>query len=149
MRSLLVFLALLAGCGGRTQTPPEWQPSERAKLLTIPDEYKNRSNALPVTEANLREGRARYEQYCALCHGLDGKGQTALGRSLYPRAGDLTPPQLRKYTDGQLYWIVSEGVRFSGMPAGRGLHTEEQIWKIVLYLRQLPYGVLPGPAQGR
>jgi len=111
-------------------------PDQRAKLLTIPDEYKSRANPLPANYGNLTEGRARFEQYCALCHGPDGKGTTLLGRSLYPPAADLTSPQVLKYTDGQLYWIISEGIRFSGMPATRAYSTEEQIWRLVLYLRQ-------------
>lgn len=113
-------------------------PDQRAKLLTIPDEYKNRSNPLPANYGNLTEGRARYQQYCALCHGVDGKGTTLLGRSLHPPAADLTSPQIAKYSDGQLYWIISEGIRFSGMPAARDYSTEEQIWRLVLVLRQLP-----------
>ena len=140
MRATLLVFALLAGCrgpGAPGPLPLEQQPSERAKLLTIPDEYKVRANPLPATDANLLEGRARYQEHCSLCHGPDGKGQTALGRNLYPRAGDLTSPKVQKYTDGQLFWILSEGVRFSGMPAGRGLHTEEQMWKMVLYIRRL------------
>ena len=137
----LVTLALLAGCGERNQPrsrPHSGPPDQRAKLLTIPDEYKNRSNPLPATEANLEEGHTRYGEYCAGCHGCDGKADTRLGRNLYPRASDLTSPHVGQHTDGQLYWMISQGIRYSGMPAGRKLHTEEQIWQLVLYLRQLP-----------
>lgn len=142
LRLLILALVLpLAGCRSRPATPGEFpagqSPAERAKLLTIPDEYKARNNPLPATEANVAEGRTRYETHCAVCHAADGKGNTPLGRSLFPRAGDLTSPQTRKYTDGQLYWIISEGIRYSGMPEGRNLHTEDEIWKLVLYLRRL------------
>jgi mono/diheme cytochrome c family protein len=124
-----------AGCAREEVAVPT--PDQRAKLLTIPDEYKSRANPLPANYGNLTEGRARFEQYCALCHGPDGKGTTLLGRSLYPPAADLTLPQVSKYTDGQLYWIISEGIRFSGMPATRAYSTEEQIWRLVLHLRQI------------
>jgi mono/diheme cytochrome c family protein len=127
---------LLAGCGGRTEPAAEQQPDQRAKLLTIPDEYKNKTNPLPASYGNLTEGRTRFEQYCALCHGVDGKGATLLGRTLYPPASDLTAPQMRRYSDGQLYWIAAEGIRFSGMPASRPYSTEEQIWRVVLHIRQ-------------
>lgn len=142
--AMLVALAMLAGCGSGGQPPGE-PPDQRAKLLTIPDEYKILSNPLAATEANLNKGRARYEQYCAACHGPDGKADTALGLNLYPRASDLTSAHVQQHTDGQLYWIVSEGIRYSGMPAGRKLHSEDQIWQIVLYLRQLSGGVPNSP----
>jgi len=132
---VVAFIVGFAGCAREEVAVPT--PDQRAKLLTIPDEYKNRANPLPANYGNLTEGRARFEQYCALCHGPDGKGTTLLGRSLYPPAGDLTLPQVLKYTDGQLYWIISEGIRFSGMPATRAYSTEEQIWRLVLHLRQI------------
>lgn len=138
--AVVAALALLFGCSPPKRPPVELEPDQRAKLLTLPDEYKNRKNPLPALETNLNEGRARYEQYCAACHGRDGKADTPLGRSLYPRASDLTSAHVQQHSDGQLYWIVSEGIRYSGMPAGRRLHTESQIWKIVLYLRQLARG---------
>ena len=95
----------------------------------------------PVTKEwlSIASQRARYEEYC------DGKADTLLGRNFYPPPGDLTAPHARQHTDGQLYWIISEGIRYSGMPAGRKLHTEEQIWQIVLYLRQLPGQVSTSP----
>ena len=135
--SVLVVAVMVgfAGCAREEVAVPT--PDQRAKLLTIPDEYKNRANPLPANYGNLTEGRARYEQYCALCHGLEGKGTTLLGHSLYPPAADLTLPQVSKYTDGQLYWIISEGIRFSGMPATHAYSTEEQIWRLVLDLRQI------------
>lgn len=139
MRATLLAILLMAGWGCRPAPGPpplEQTPPERAKLLTLPDEYKGRANPLPASGANLLEGGQRYLDYCAGCHGGDGRGQTELGRGLYPRASDLASPQVQKYSDGQLFWIVAEGVRFSGMPAGRGMHTEEQMWKIVLYLRR-------------
>lgn len=129
---------MFPGCDRRAEAPAERQPDQRAKLLTIPDEYKSMTNPLPASSANLDEGRTRYEQYCPLCHGPDGKGATLLGRNLHPPASDLTSPQVQSYTDGQLYWIISEGIRFSGMPAGRTYSTEQQIWQVVLHLRRLP-----------
>lgn len=135
--SVLVVAVIVgfAGCAREEVAVPT--PDQRAKLLTIPDEYKNRANLLPANYGNLTEGRARFEQYCALCHGPDGKGTTLLGRSLYPPAADLTSPQVSKYTDGQLYWIISEGIRFSRQYPHRAYSTEEQIWRLVLHLRQI------------
>ncbi len=143
----VVLCCLLASCSGEPGRPVP-PPDQRAKLLTIPDEYKTRTSPLAASEANWNQGRRRYQEHCALCHGGDGKGHTTLGQSLYPRAADLTLPATQKYSDGQLYWIISEGIRYSGMPIGRGLHTEPQIWQMVLYLRALASSRPPAPASG-
>ncbi len=136
---VLVLALLAAGCRRSASEPPplEQSPAERAKLLTLPDEYRSMANPLPASERNVLEGRDRYLQYCAACHGADGRGNTLLGRNLYPPASDITAPRLEKYSDGQLFWIISEGVRFSGMPGGRAMHTEDQMWKLVMWVRQL------------
>lgn len=135
---LLLLVLALAGCTRTVEAPPlEQTPSERAKLLTIPDEYRAKSNVLLATAENVEAGRILFEQHCAMCHGHDGRGNTVLGRNLYPRAGDLTSDKPRRYSDGQLFWIIQEGVRFSGMPAGRTVFTEPQMWQLALYVRRL------------
>ena len=130
----LALLLVLAGC--RASYDPRESPAQRAKLLTIPDEYRSRSNPVAPAPAALEEGRARFEEHCVLCHGSDGRGQTPLGRGMYPRTDDLGSPGVQRYSDGQLYWLISDGVRFSGMPAYRQKLGEDQIWKLVLHVRQ-------------
>jgi mono/diheme cytochrome c family protein len=57
---------------------------------------------------------------------------------MYPRGADLTSPEVQRYSDRELFWIVKNGIRMSGMPAfGKG-ETDEHIWKLVQYLRTLP-----------
>lgn len=137
-RFLAALLALLAlgGCGPSTRPSPS-PPDQRVKLLAIPDEYRGLQNPLPPTATNLERGRQRYAESCVACHAADGSGKTALARALYPRPRDLKSPAVQAQSDGELFWIVAQGIRYSGMPAGHQQHSEEQMWQMVLHLRAL------------
>jgi len=76
---------------------------------------------------------------CAVCHGLDGSAQTQVGLNLYPKAADLRSPATQNSTDGELHYIVENGVRFTGMPALGNAHTQssEDSWKLVLFIRSI------------
>jgi mono/diheme cytochrome c family protein len=99
----------------------------------IPPAPANRS-------ASIEEGDKLYGTECADCHGLDGKSPTDPGRWMYPRAANLISPEPQQYSDRELFWIVKNGLRFSGMPAFGKVETDEHIWNLVHYIRKLPSG---------
>ena len=86
----------------------------------------------------LRSGLAHYKENCVMCHGAPGVPEAELGMGLNPPAPDLTLPQIQKMTDGQLFWVVQNGIRMTGMPAFGPTHSQEQLWKIVAFVRHLP-----------
>lgn len=90
-----------------------------------------------ASDAGLAEGKTRYGVECAACHGMDGHTLTDNGRWMYPRAADLTPPAVQEYSDQELFWIVKNGIRLSGMPAFGKVESDERIWRIVQYVRSL------------
>lgn len=92
----------------------------------------------PISPAGLAEGEARYGVECAACHGMDGHTLTDSGRWMYPRAADLTSPSVQEYSDQELFWIIKNGIRLSGMPAFGRVEPDERIWRIVQYLRTMP-----------
>ncbi len=92
------------------------------------------SSRSPVTIA---EGDKLYGAECAACHGLDGSTPTDAGRWMYPRAADLASAQVQQYSDTELFWIVKNGIRLSGMPAFGRVESDEHIWALVQYLRSL------------
>lgn len=83
-------------------------------------------------------GNTQYGLDCALCHGNDGHGQDPPGRWMYPRAADLTSKQVQSYSDQELFWIIQNGIRFTGMPAFGKVESFDHIWDIVAYVRTLP-----------
>jgi mono/diheme cytochrome c family protein len=89
------------------------------------------------TRASISSGVTLYGSDCSLCHGSDGHAQTPIGRWMYPRAADLTSEQVQSYSDQELFWIIQNGIRFTGMPAFGKVETGDNIWNLVNYVRAL------------
>ena len=101
-------------------------------------------NPLRPTEENLQRGRALYEKQCSFCHGLDGGGQSQNGIQFYPPVPSLIDPSL-EVTAGQIHSIVSRGIRYTAMPSFAKVLPDEDIWKIVLWVRHLAKQSSPAP----
>jgi mono/diheme cytochrome c family protein len=106
--------------------------------VAIPDAVRGRANPVPSTPETMAEARAHFADHCASCHGNDGSGLTALGRRLYPRAPDMRLPATQSMIDGELFHLIENGIRFTGMPAWGGEVSPEVSWKLVLFIRHLP-----------
>jgi mono/diheme cytochrome c family protein len=89
------------------------------------------------SQTSIEEGDKLYATECSMCHGMDGHTPTDTGRWMYPRAVDLTSPEVQRYPDRELFWIVKNGIRLSGMPAFGRVESDEHIWNLVYYLRTL------------
>jgi len=68
---------------------------------------------------------------------MDGRSETNFGRAMYPPAIDLTSPHVRAWNDAELFWIVQNGVRFTGMPAWHTMLDEKATWSVVTAMREL------------
>jgi mono/diheme cytochrome c family protein len=100
---------------------------------------KDLKNPLPATPENTAEGQQDFSHYCFACHGLDGQNTgVPFADGMSPPVPPLASREIQKYTDGQLYWVIKNGLWPSGMPASRGILTDEEIWSIVIYIRNLP-----------
>jgi mono/diheme cytochrome c family protein len=80
------------------------------------------------TKANTEAGGAHYGLDCGICHGVDGRAQTASGRWMYPRATDLTSKQVQSYSDQELFWTINNGIKFTGMPGFGKVESPDHIW---------------------
>jgi mono/diheme cytochrome c family protein len=94
-------------------------------------------NPLTASPQVLREGLAHYKENCVVCHGAPGVDVSELGQGLNPPAPDLTLPRVQARPDGQVFWIVSNGIRTTGMPAFSPTHKPDEIWKLVAFIRHL------------
>jgi len=122
-----------------TPTFLEAMLARNARHMAIPAGARKQQNPMPATPGNLRDARLHFADHCAICHGNEGTGDTPIGKGLYPKPPDLRAEETQKLSDGELFWIIENGVRFTGMPAFGGSHgSEEDSWKLVRFIRHLP-----------
>jgi mono/diheme cytochrome c family protein len=115
--------------------------ARQIRHLAIPIEQRNSPNPVPPSPDLLKEGLAHFADHCAQCHGNDGRGQTAIGKKVYPKAPDLRLADTQSMSDGELFWIIHNGIRFTAMPAwGEGDPAQDvDSWKLVHFIRHLPH----------
>lgn len=105
----------------------------------VPSDLRDMKNPVPLTPQVLADGRAHFADHCAGCHGNDGKGG-GMAKSMYPKAPDMTLAATQSLSDGELFSIIENGVRLTGMP-GFGSGTAESAygsWGLVHFIRHLP-----------
>ena len=118
----------------------ETRIARAARRLAIPRTAREQQNPVPESDAAIADGMAHFADHCASCHGNDGSGQTEMGRGLYPKTPDMRLPETQDLSDGELFSIIDNGVRFTGMPAfGTGTTAgAESTWRLVHFVRRLP-----------
>ena len=108
--------------------------------LGIPRTARNQKNPWTATPALLQEARESFTDHCAGCHGKDGDGRSGIGQNLYPKSPDLRQPETQNLTEGEIHYIIQNGVRLTGMPAlgnPHGGQDDNSAWKLVLFVRSL------------
>jgi mono/diheme cytochrome c family protein len=96
-------------------------------------------NPFPATAENIHAGQKNFSDYCMVCHGLDGQNTgVPFADRMSPPVPALNSVAVQKYTDGQLKWIIDNGIFPSGMPASKGILSDDEMWQIVDYIRHLP-----------
>jgi mono/diheme cytochrome c family protein len=93
---------------------------------------------MPPTAENLESGRHEYNEHCAPCHGLDGSGRNQFEADFLPQIPRLTG-DVQSLSDGELYFVITSGVRNTAMPGFGARHNAEEIWRIILWVRHLAH----------
>jgi mono/diheme cytochrome c family protein len=134
------FYLRVTGLDARGQPYPlESQLARAVRSVAIPEAQRARANPLPHNETNVTAGMEHFADHCAVCHANDGSGDTEMGRNLWPKAPDMRAAPTQQLTDGELFYIIEHGVRFTGMPAwSTGTAAgEESSWQLVHFVREL------------
>jgi mono/diheme cytochrome c family protein len=150
--ALLVVLLLVIGATGlwyvlntgvsAKEEPGRFEAFVARRVRNIAIARRARSLTNPVVDSGdvFAEGRAHFADHCAVCHANDGSGDTSMGRGLWPKVPDMRLPATQALSDGELFWIIENGIRFTGMP-GWSTGTkdgEEATWRLVHFIRRLP-----------
>jgi mono/diheme cytochrome c family protein len=142
---LAVGSMFVKGKGLSTRDQPsriETVVATQFRKLAMPSDARDRKNPVAASPDAVEAGLAHWADHCATCHANDGSGETTIGRNLYPKAPDMRKAPTQDLTDGELFYIIENGVRLTGMPAwGTDPPTPEGDklgWQLVHFIRRLP-----------
>jgi mono/diheme cytochrome c family protein len=147
--AVLIVVALFGGLyvyarghGFSAREQPSWMERTmalNARKIATPADAKSLANPRQQQRAEMiAEADEHFVEHCSICHGIDGRGDTTIGRNLYPKAPDMSQPDTQQLSDGELYYIISNGIRLTGMPAWGSEDKPEAIWDLVSLIRRLP-----------
>ena len=137
----VVVYVMNAGLSARDQPGTvETLVARGVRTLTIARRARDLQNPVPRSPEVIAAGRAHFADHCTACHANNGSGETEMGRNLFPKAPDMRLAPTQDLTDGELFWIIENGVRFTGMPgwATGTREGEEASWHLVHFIRRLP-----------
>jgi mono/diheme cytochrome c family protein len=138
----IVFLKTRAnGFSARAQpSAVERLAARQARAMAMPAGARKRTNPVEDSPEVLADARAHWADHCAGCHSNNGSGDTEMSKHMYPPAPDMRQSETQNLTDGELFYIIQNGIRLTGMPSwGSGTsRDEEDSWKLVRLIRHLP-----------
>ena len=102
-----------------------------------PARAKKLKNPLTASQENIEAGHALFSRNCASCHGEDGKAKTDVAEAMKVKPADLTGHAMHGITDGEIYWVVTNGIKTSGMPALNAKTKPNERWQMALYVKHL------------
>jgi len=137
--AVLMYCALrFEGCKATTPSSFETRVMILAKRKLLFGNKAQR-NPLAVSPQTIADGKEAFSHYCVACHGMDGQNTgVPFADRMAPPAPSLASSDVQNYSDGQLKWVIDNGVWPSGMPGSKGILSDEEIWSIVVFLRHLP-----------
>jgi len=146
----LALVAAIAVAASRFTLSALPDPGQTETLLATQAKHylirrSSRSGIPPAPaqrEAAIKEGERLFGTECAACHGMSGRNLTDAGRWMYPRAANLASHDTQSYSDQEIFWVIKNGIRFSGMPAFGKVESDDHVWDLVLYFRTLPQRAL-------
>jgi mono/diheme cytochrome c family protein len=115
----------------------EMAVAPKLRSMAIPASAKKETNPLPASPEVIADGLEHFADHCAICHANDGSGDTEIGKAMYPRVPDMRKPETQNLSDGELFYIIQNGVRLTGMP-GWAHEDPNDNWKLVHFIRHQP-----------
>lgn len=147
MPMMIVVLIIIAAAYGvmhiTISSLPEPGPFETSIATKVKDWYISRGARSSVPAApkdsvsSVSAGETLFGMGCATCHGQDGRKPAPIGQAMYPRVLDLGSPEVQGMSDRELFWVIKNGIRLSGMPGFAKIESDEQIWELTYYVRSL------------
>lgn len=136
--SAALLLGLLQGCKATPPGKAETYVMTKAKHGVFVRSGKLQ-NPLTYNPSSFDDGKEAFSHYCVACHGMDAQNTgVPFADRLSPPVPSLASKEVQAYTDGQLKWVIDNGISPSGMPGASGILSDEEQWSIIIFLRHLP-----------
>ncbi|MGH9842682.1 MAG: c-type cytochrome [Blastocatellia bacterium] len=110
---------------------------EGHKHSNAPASAKKMKNPLKADDGTIAAGRTIFNKNCASCHGEDGKSKIDIAAAMKKKPTDLTAKEMSGITDGEIYWVVTNGIKKSGMPAFKLKAKDQERWQMTVYVKHL------------
>jgi mono/diheme cytochrome c family protein len=145
--SIMAIVAFLQGCKATSPGRVETAVMTKAKHSVFVGNKRER-NPIAFSPQSLADGKEAFSHYCVACHGMDGQNTgVPFADRMKPPVPSLASKDVQSYSDGQLKWVIDNGIAPSGMPASKGILSDDEQWTIILFIRHLPpTGSLGEPA---
>jgi mono/diheme cytochrome c family protein len=139
----IAMFASILRYGFSAHDEPTWIEAKVARTVrhwAVPSDLRGKKNPVPLTDEVVAEGRAHFADHCAVCHGNDGKGESSMGKQMYPKTPNMTLAATQSMSDGEIFSIIENGIRLTGMPGfGSGdAQSAYGSWTLVRFIRRLP-----------
>lgn len=137
----LIFM--FSGSYNLSATIPHMKATETAILMMKEKSIKANSKDIVVPDLNdeslILSGFMGYDAMCVTCHAAPGKSASVIADGLYPKPPELSNREIiEEWNDKELFWIIKNGIKLTGMPAYGPTHSDEDLWSIVAFLNHLP-----------
>jgi len=140
MLAAVAVICISVACGCKATKPStvtDTVAGEVKRHITVGG--KDWKNPIPYSPDAVKEGAEHFQHHCQICHGLDGQNTgVPFAPKMDPPVANLASKEIQEYADGQLKWIMENGIAPSGMPGWRGIVEDDEMWKMVHYIRHLP-----------
>lgn len=139
--ALVLWIRSQKGFSARDEpSAPEAFVARLVRALSVPAEAKQLKSPKRLDDPTMLTGaRMHWADHCAICHANDGSGDTPIGRGLYPKAPDMRLPLTQSKSDGELFFIIENGIRLTGMPAWGSGGSGVESWALVGFIRSIPH----------
>ena len=134
------YVKVRGGGFSTTDQPGQLEKTLARRLvrLSVPDAARTSRNPYAADGDAWHEATDHFNDHCAVCHGRDGRGKTEVGENMYPPVPDLADTAVQQMGDGDIFFVIQNGVRWTGMPAWKHEHTPDETWKLVAFVRHVP-----------
>lgn len=145
--SIIIFVVAVIGFAysGLFNVSAQWDDPailhwllESTREASIEARAENIKSPVLGNATQIKNGFRSYREMCAICHTPPGGTDSPVKQGLNPSPPDLAATEEHAMSNAELFWVIKNGIRMTGMPAWGPTHDDAEIWDIVAFVKALP-----------